>query len=64
VGQRHVSKDRLQRDRAQLLGALRDHGRGKTGHLSAPERAAFIESIERRLAALEEELREMEAAQS
>ena len=52
------------RDRAQLMGALRDHRRGRTGHLSDPERAAFIESIERRLATLEERLREMDGTQA
>ena len=62
MGQRQVSKGRLLRDRAQLLGALRDHRRGKTGHLPDPEAALLIESIERRLAALEQRLQEMDGA--
>ena len=47
------------RDRAQLLGALRDHRCGKPSHLPDPELALLIESIERRLATLEERLQEM-----
>lgn len=52
------------RDRAQLLGALRDHRRGKTSHLPGPELAAFIESIERRIALLDEQLQEMDSARA
>ena len=59
VGQRQVSKGRLLRDRAQLLGALRDHRRGRTTHLPEPELALLIENIERRLATLEERLQEI-----
>jgi hypothetical protein len=52
----------LLRDRAQLLGALRDHRRGRTTHLPEPELALLIENIERRLATLEEKLAEMGGA--
>ena len=47
------------RDRAQLLGALRDHRRGKASHLADPELALLIENIERRLATLEQRLQEL-----
>ena len=56
MGQRQVSKRRLLRDRAQLLGALRDHERGRTADLPEPERAQLVESIERRIADLDERL--------
>ena len=59
MGRRQVTKGRLLRDRAQLLGALRDHERGKRADLPDPELAQLIESIERRLATLEEKLQEM-----
>jgi len=49
----------LLRDRAQLLGALRDHRRGKAGHLAESEVALLIENIERRLESLEERLQEI-----
>ena len=47
------------RDRAQLLGALRDHRRGGSAHLPEPELALLIENIERRLATLEQRLQEL-----
>ena len=50
---------RLLRDRAQLLGALRDHRTGKSSHLPEPELALLIDNIERRLATLDERLQEM-----
>jgi hypothetical protein len=59
VGHRQVSKGRLLRDRAQLLGALRDHRGGKAGHLAESEVALLIENIERRLESLEERLQEI-----
>ena len=62
MGQRRVSKGRLLRDRAQLLGALSDHRRGKADHLADPELAFLIESIERRLATLEQRLQELDGA--
>lgn len=57
-----MSKGRLLRDRAQLLGALRDQRGGKASHLPDPELAVLIESIERRLATLEERLQELDEA--
>ncbi|HEY6663091.1 MAG TPA: hypothetical protein VIZ66_09210 [Sphingomicrobium sp.] len=62
MGQRQVSKDRILRDRAQLLGALRDHRRGRTAHLTEPELAHLAENIERRLAELEKRLAAMDEA--
>jgi hypothetical protein len=62
VGQRQVSKGRLLRDRAQLLGALRDHRGDRPSHLPDPELALLIENIERRLATLEERLQELGGA--
>lgn len=59
MGRRQITRGRLLRDRAQLLGALSDHRRGKPSHLAGPELALLIENIERRLATLEERLREM-----
>lgn len=64
MGQRQVSKDRLLRDRAQLLGALRDQRRGQASDLSKPELLASIAGIERRLALLELKLRELDKAQA
>ena len=62
MGQRQVSKGRLLRDRAQLLGALRDHRGGKANHLPDGELAFLIENIERRLAHLETKLQELDGA--
>ena len=59
MGQRQFSRRRILRDRAQLLGALRDHRCGRAPHLGEPELAQLVENIERRLAELEERLAAM-----
>lgn len=49
------------RDRAQLLGALRDHRLGKTPDLPESEVADLVRNIERRIAHLDERLQALDA---
>lgn len=55
------TKERLLRDQANLTRALRDYRSGKTPALPELELAAFVDGIERRLGAIEEELRDIDA---
>jgi hypothetical protein len=55
------TKERLLRDRANLTRALRDYRSGKTPDLSELELAALADGLERRLEAIEEDLRNIDA---
>jgi hypothetical protein len=51
----------LLRDRAQLLGALHDHRRGKRPDLPESELEDLVRNIERRIAHLDERLQAFDA---
>ena len=52
-----LGKERLLKDRLQLLRTLRDCEAGKNNHLSKREQDILLESVKRRIAALEDGLK-------